>query len=474
MQDTKKLEKLFQEKFNEEVKEIISLKGDGSDRALFRFKNDNRSVIGVIGKNKKENKAFVEFSRVFRKNDINVPEIYTEDLDNNIYLEEDLGDETLYSWMSKIREREGFSEQIIAMYKRVIAKLPCIQIKAGQNIDYDLCYQHIEFGKESMMWDMHYFKWNFLNIFYKGEIKNEKLEKEFNLLADFLLEEPCEYFLFRDFQSRNIMIKNEELYFIDYQSGRRGALGYDIASLLYDAKANIPQNIRENLLEEYINNIKKHISFDEEKFKKHFYGFALVRIMQALGAYGFLGSVKNKPHFLGNIPFAVANLEIILEKFWYLSDLPELHALLLNLCRDGSLRVIKSQLDLVVKIYSFGYHFSGIPQDEKEEHNGGFVFDLRALPNPGREETLRNLTGQDKLVKEFLDNDKRTQKYIQHIFGLVDMAIDNYQKRGFTDLMVSFGCTGGVHRSVYFAEKLRDYLEDKKVNVNLKHVDLDK
>ena len=332
MQDTKKLEKLFQKKYNEEIKEIISLKGDGSDRTLFRLKNNYRTVIGVIGKNKKENIAFLEFSNVFKKNNIRAPEIFSENLDNNIYLEEDLGDDTLYLWMSKIRSQEGFSDKIINMYKKVIAELPRIQIIAGKDINYDLCYQHIEFGKESMIWDMHYFKWNFLNIFYRQDIKNQKLEQEFNLFADFLLEEPKDNFLFRDFQSRNIMIKDNEPYFIDYQSGRRGALQYDLASLLYDAKANMPQDIREKLIEEYIFQVKKYINLDQEKFKKYFYGFALIRIMQALGAYGFLGSVKNKPHFLGNIPFAVANLEIILDKFSYLNNIPELKNIIFNLC----------------------------------------------------------------------------------------------------------------------------------------------
>ncbi len=472
MINTDNLKKLFQEKFNEEVKEIVSLKGDGSDRSLFRLKNDNRSVIGVMGKNKKENKAFLEFSKTFKNNDIKVPEIYLEDLDNNVYIEEDLGDDTLYSWMSGIREQEGFSERIIGMYKKVIAELPRIQIEAGKNIDYSLCYQHVEFGKESMMWDMHYFKWNFLNIFYKSDIQNDKLEEEFNKLTDFLLEERKDFFLFRDFQSRNVMIKDDEPYFIDYQSGRKGALQYDLASMLYDSKANIPQEHREEFIDEYIKIANEIHKIDSERFKKYFYGFACIRIMQALGAYGFLGSVKNKPHFLGNIPFAISNLEIILDKFSFLQELPELKNIIQNLCLDKTLRQTKSQSELIVKIYSFGYHFSGIPQDEKEEHNGGFVFDLRSLPNPGREENLRDLTGQDRLVKEFLDKDERVQKYLKNVFELIDMAIDNYKKRGFTDLMVSFGCTGGKHRSVYFAKKLRDYLEDKKIQINLKHVDL--
>jgi aminoglycoside/choline kinase family phosphotransferase len=474
MSNTKKLEELFQKKFDEEVKEIVSLKGDGSDRSLFRLKSDNRSVIGVVGKNKKENKAFLEFSKIFKDNNINVPEIYLEDLENDVYIEEDLGDDTLYSWMSEIREQEGFSEKIIKMYKKVIAELPRIQVEAGKKIDYSLCYQHIEFGQESMMWDMHYFKWHFLNIFYKTDINNEKLEDEFKKLADFLLEEKKDFFLFRDFQSRNVMIKDNQPYFIDYQSGRKGALQYDLASMLYDSKANIPQANREEFVDEYIKSVNELSEINSERFKKYFYGFAFIRIMQALGAYGFLGSVKNKPHFLGNIPFAISNLEIMLDKFTFLQEMPELKTIIQNLCLDNSLRQTKTQSELIVKVYSFGYHFSGIPQDEKEEHNGGFVFDLRSLPNPGREENLRDLTGQDRMVKEFLNKDERVQKYLKNVFELIDMAIDNYKKRGFTDLMISFGCTGGKHRSVYFAEKLREYIENQKIQVSLKHVDLNK
>ena len=336
---TKELEQLYQQTFNEPTDKIEKLKGDGSDRTIYRLFNSNQTVIGVHGKNPKENEAFIHLTNHFHNSNLQVPKILAQDLDNGIYLEQDLGDETLFSWMNKQGDMlsEDMPDDVRSMYKKVLSYLPIFQIKSGKEVDFAICYQHIEFGRESMMWDLHYFKQNSLNVFYKQQIDNWQLEKDFQKLVNYLLLAPHKYFLYRDFQSRNIMIKDNSPHFIDYQSGRRGALQYDLASLLYDAKANLPQKFREELLQTYLQETKKHENISEEIFMKYFYEFALIRILQALGAYGFLGIVKDKPHFLKSIPFALKNLQIILDKKTQLDELPTLRKILTELSQDKKL-----------------------------------------------------------------------------------------------------------------------------------------
>lgn len=328
-----KLAKLFQTTFNRNIDKITALKGDGSDRTVYRMVSGDHTIIGVEGKNPKENEAFLEFSKYFRQCGLPVPAILAEDRANGIYLEEDLGDETLFIWMNQKRTGQDVPAEVIEMYKKILSFLPVFQIQAAQDLDFSLCYQHIEFGRESMMWDLHYFKQNFLNIFYSGKVDNQNLENDFQELVRYLLRAKSSYFLYRDFQSRNVMIKNNSPHFIDYQSGRRGALQYDLASMLYDAKANIPQTVREELLDHYLVEVKKYADISDGEFMSYFYEFALIRILQALGAYGFLGIIKGKKDFLKSIPFALKNLQIILNKKTKLDDLLVLKNILSDLSR---------------------------------------------------------------------------------------------------------------------------------------------
>lgn len=339
MINLKRLEKLFFQKYNTLPDRIEPLRCDGSDRKIYRIFKNNQTVIGIIGDNREENAAFLKFSKHFKSFGLNVPDIYAENLNQGVYLEKDLGDDTLFLWMNKFRQQSGFSDIVKNMYCTVVETLPLFQITAGVSIDYSYCYQHIEFGRESMSWDLHYFKHRFLNYFYKKKINHTKLEKDFNTLIDFLLQEKREYFLYRDFQSRNIMIKNNVPYFIDYQSGRRGALQYDLASLVYDAKANLPEEIREELVDVYVSKVQHLIDFDHQRFKKYFFGFVLIRIMQALGAYGYLTVVKGKKDFFKSVPFAINNLEILFNKnIEIINQLPLLKEIFLNLIDDKSLR----------------------------------------------------------------------------------------------------------------------------------------
>lgn len=335
---TKQLEKLFQKHYAEQIDELLPLKGDGSDRKIYRLKNKQRSVIGIIGQNYDENAAFLNFSRHFNKNRLRVPEIYVDQLDDGIYLEEDLGNYTFIDWMSSIRSKEGFSERIISMYKKTIAQLPHFQIRAGRSIDFSYCYQHIEFGSESMIWDLHYFKQRFLKLFHKKTIDENALEKDFQTLIEHLTEEKRDNFLYRDFQSRNVMIRDNTPHFIDYQSGRKGALQYDLASILYDAKANVPQEVREMLVSFYLDQVQQFKTVKRDRFLHYFYGFVFMRIMQAFGAYGYLSQVKGKKRFLKSVPYAIKNVEILLEKDTILKNMPAVHKIFQNLVRDNTLR----------------------------------------------------------------------------------------------------------------------------------------
>jgi aminoglycoside/choline kinase family phosphotransferase len=309
-----RLAKIFEKKYGESPESITNLRSDGSDRKIYRIYSGEKTVIGIIGDDSDENNAFVAFTKTFRSFGLRVPEIYLEDLSQGVYLEEDLGDYTLFDWMTKIRERHGLNDEIKDMYQAVIKYLPNFQIKGGAEINYSLCYQHVIFGKHSMNWDLHYFKNRFLDVFYKKPTVEDAIEKDFQTLIEFLLQEDRNYFLYRDFQSRNVMIKNDLPYFIDYQSGRRGALQYDVASLLFDSKANLPQDFREIMVNTYLEEVQKFAKIDPKRFMKYFYGFVLMRVMQAFGAYGYLSYVKKKKQFLKSIPYAINNLRILLDK----------------------------------------------------------------------------------------------------------------------------------------------------------------
>lgn len=288
------------------------LSAHGSDRFIARLSSDAGKCVGIVNKNLDENRAFIGFGKTFLENCMNVPEIYSVAKDDGSYLLEDLGDETLAKRVNSDWET-GAAEKI-ALYEKAIEHLVRFQVNMRDKIDYKLCYQYNEFGEENIAYDINYFKERFLNVFYKSSINQNELSADLDFLKDKILELPRDYFLYRDFQSRNIMLHNNDLYFIDFQSGRRGALLYDVASLLYNAKANIPQNIREQLLEYYIETASKKTNIDSEKYKSYFWYFVMIRILQALGAYGFVGIIKNKPKFLESIPYALKNINFVLNE----------------------------------------------------------------------------------------------------------------------------------------------------------------
>ena len=460
---------LFEGHFGEPVERVTPLKGDASNRKLFRLSAAVRTAIGVINPDVRENRAFLEFSRHFKKCGLPVPEIYAENLDRGMYLEEDLGDTTLFQFLTAGRVNDEISRETLDLYRKVVEVLPRFQIKGGRTLNYDVCFPRSSFDKQSMMWDLNYFKYYFLRL-AKIPFNEQALEDDFERFAEFLLKAGRRFFLYRDFQSRNIMIRDEGPFFIDYQGGRRGALQYDVASLLFDAKADLPFEVRDELLLRYLEAASKLKPLNRDEFLTYYPGFVYIRIMQAMGAYGLRGFYERKHHFLASIPYAIRNLEYLLRTTELPVELPELTQVWRRLVASSYLRQFGSaSLKLTVRIQSFSYK-DGVPTDDKG-HGGGFVFDCRALPNPGRFEQYAKLTGRDDAVIAFLEQEADVRDFIGHVFALIDQTVVNYQTRNFTDLLVAFGCTGGQHRSVYCAERVAAHLREQfQVNVEVRHL----
>ena len=473
--DTDLLIELFRKRFGYAPKVVEKLRADlgASGRELFRLKGDGVSAIGVIYGVREENAAFLEFSRHFFACGLRVPEIYGQDLQQGAYLEEDLGDVTLYDFLSRHRDGVNISPATVDAYRKVVRQLPKFQVEAGRDLDYSVCYPRASFDRQSITWDLNYFKYYFLRL-ASISFNEQALEDDFNRLTDFLLEAPGNYFLYRDFQSRNIMLCGDEPCFVDYQGGRKGALQYDIASLLFDSKADLPAELRQQLLQEYLDALAGHIQLDRDAFLHYYYAYVYVRLLQALGAYGFRGFYERKPHFLQSVPYALKNLRWLQHNVKLPIQLPTLMESFQRMLASEKLKNIAEEADhLMVRIFSFSFHHE-MPQDQSG-NGGGFVFDGRSLPNPGREEEFKNLTGKDAAVASYLNQRDDVHQFLASALSLVDASIHSYQQRGFKNLMVSFGCTGGQHRSVFLAEQLAKRLRGRSgVEVMLRHLELEK
>ena len=477
------LKKLFEQHFRAPATRVQPLQGElgGSGRKLMRLASEKASAIGVLYDVREENVAFLEFSRHFRRHGLPVPEIYAEDLDQGAYLEEDLGDTTLFEFLSKNRAGEKTSSDTLKAYRKVVGFLPRFQVVAGRDLNYKVCYPRASFDRQSIAWDLNYFKYYFLRL--AGVPFNEQLlEDDFKRLTKFLLSADVDYFLYRDFQSRNIMLLDSQPYFVDYQGGRKGALQYDIASLLYDAKADLPPELRQELLDHYLNQLAEFIDLDRGRFMRHYYAYVYVRIMQALGAYGFRGLYERKAHFLQSVPYALKNLCWLLDNVELPVALPTLMNAFASMIVSEKLQTVAAAeklpslpsegAKLTIRIFSFSFHRSQ-PKDETG-NGGGFVFDARSLPNPGREDRFKTLTGRDTPVIEYLNQQERVHQFLAGVMSLVDAAVADYQRRGFQNLMVSFGCTGGQHRSVYLAEQLAKLLKGRNgLDVVVRHIELE-
>jgi aminoglycoside/choline kinase family phosphotransferase len=472
------LGQLFQRHFGEPFLSAVTLKGDGSNRSIYRLIGPSRRVIGVAGPDRQENVAFLEFSRHFRHCGLPVPEIYAEDLARGVYLEEDLGDTTLFQYLSENRIRSGPAQRVIDVYRRVVELLPQFQIVAGKTLNYQVCYPRASFDRQSMRWDLNYFKYHFLRL-AQIPFREQALEDDFERFTEFLLGADRDFFLYRDFQSRNIMVREGTPSFIDYQGGRQGALQYDIASLLYDAKADLPPDLREELLDRYLDAAAALAPLDRDEFREYYHGYVYIRLMQAMGAYGLRGFYERKPHFLQSIPYAIANLDYLLRTVELPVALPELTEVFRRLVDSPYLRQFGAvelgavEPRLTVRIQSFSYR-RGLPPDDRG-HGGGYVFDCRALPNPGRDERYARLTGADADVIALLEKQPTVEQFMQHVYGLIGATVESYRSRSFTDLLVAFGCTGGRHRSIYCAELLARHLRQQyPVTVEVRHLEMER
>ncbi|HVC47115.1 MAG TPA: RNase adapter RapZ [Terracidiphilus sp.] len=466
---------LFERHFRAPAEEVKPLQGQlgGSGRVIVRLRAGQRSAIGILYGVREENVAFLEFSRHFRRHGLPVPEIYGENLSHGAYLEEDLGDTTLFEFLSRHRSGEAIAPETAEAYRKVVAALPRFQVEAGRDLNYKVCYPRASFDRQSIAWDLNYFKYYFLRL--SGVPFNEQaLEHDFTRLTKLLLAADHDYFLYRDFQSRNVMLRGGEPWFLDYQGGRRGALQYDIASLLFDGKADLPPALREELLDHYLECLAKYLPVKREAFLEHYYAYVYVRILQALGAYGFRGFYERKAHFLQSVPYALKNLRWLAHHVKLPVALPALMEAFQGMLGSEKLINLSAEADtLTVRIFSFSFH-RATPVDESG-NGGGFVFDARSLPNPGREERFKPLTGRDAPVIEYLNRHESVHQFLANVQSLVDASVSAYQKRGFRNLMVSFGCTGGQHRSVFLAEQLANHLRGRGgVDVVVRHLEAEK
>lgn len=451
------IEKLYEMKYGVPPTKVERLTPAGSNRQYFRLYGV-ATVVGVSGTSFDENEAFIYLDRHFEGKGLPVPAILAVSDDSMEYLIEDLGDISLFSVRS--------DEQLL---KKAMAKLPDFQFLGGKGLDYSKCYPVAEFDAQAILWDLNYFKYCFLNtvaIPYREDL----LEKDFKLMAQRLSENRLETFMYRDFQSRNVMIKNGEPYFIDFQGGRRGPCAYDVVSFLWQAKAAFPQTFRDRLIDVYLESASKYVAIDAETFKQDLREFVLLRTLQVLGAYGFRGKFERKPHFLESIPLALNNLaELLVTPFEHYPYLTSVLRKMLEVCHKNDRTEVPAESKLTVTVTSFSYK-RGIPEDTSG-NGGGFVFDCRAMENPGRYEEYKSLTGLDKPVIDFLENKGEIQPFLENCYGLVDPAISCYDGRGFTSLMISYGCTGGQHRSVYSAQHTAEHIKRlfPQVKVHLIH-----
>ncbi|HET9056235.1 MAG TPA: RNase adapter RapZ [Chitinophagaceae bacterium] len=451
---------------------IQTLQQAGGYRQYFRVRSGASTYIVTLNpSNIPENNAFIEFSRHFFMRQLPVPEVLHVDAEKKKYIQSDLGDVTLFNLV----QEQGYNNYVFDLYKKAFTQLARLQVEGGQNLDYSHCIATKSFDKYAIYSDLLYFKFYFLRALKLVYDKNLLLN-DFEMLSNYLVQENHKFFMHRDCQSRNIMVKDEKIYFIDYQGGMQGALQYDVASMLWQAKASLPYEWRDELLNyyyDYVNGLLGN-TLNRQYFIDNYDGFVLIRMLQTLGAYGFRGLFERKPHFISSIPYALKNLKWFLQHKNIPIRLPELQKVLMAMADDEVIKrfdTIKAgpQCKLTVTINSFSYK-EGIPEDVSG-NGGGFVFDCRGIFNPGRKEEFKRLTGRDREVQEFLLHQSEMPAFLQHVYGIVDIAVEDYIKRDFENLMISFGCTGGQHRSVFAADSLATHLKQKfNVNTQVNHI----
>lgn len=468
-----RLVQLYKERFSEEPSSVAPITGSASNRQYYRLSGGDLTCVGVIGTDATENASFLSLASHFRSKGINVPEVLAVSDDGMAYLQEDLGGAVLFD----LYKAAAPSQDVEELLCRTMATLPKIQFDGADGFDFDKCFSVKRFDSRLVMFDLNYFKYCFLKP--SGlEFNEVLLQEDFERLAYDLLAEnassgraaecPGRTFLYRDFNSRNVMVRNGEPCFIDFQGGMQGPIYYDVASFVWHARSGYPQQLKQKMLDSYLAALGNYMTVEADSFMRQLKKFVLFRSLQVLGAYGFRGLVEQKANFITGIPSAIVALKEILKESF--GEYPYLEDVLMRLValpkfadqprQDGALEV---------KVCSFSFK-KGLPQD-MSGNGGGYVFDCRSIHNPGRYAPYKSLTGMDEPVIRFLEEDGEILRYLGHVYGVVDPHVETYDARGFTSLMVSFGCTGGQHRSVYCAEHLARHLAEKypHVKVSLTH-----
>lgn len=465
------LRKLTKISTGEEITGINTLPLSGSSRHYYRIFTDNQTIIGVFNDNIEENEAFFTFTEHFYNIGLAVPKLLAVNEGRDIYLQEDLGDDNLFNHVKKCLDNGVFDDETINLYKDVLSHLVVFQIDGHKGLDYSVAMPTPCFDVESILEDLNYFKYCFLKIHSEIVFNEVRLNADFKKLAMFLAEAPSDFFMYRDFQSRNIMIKGGKPFFIDYQGGRKGPLQYDVASLLYQVKACLPQKLRDELVRHYKMVLSERLDMSSLNFDNYFQAFVVLRLMQVLGAYGFRGLLQKKAHFIESISYAVDELTKQTEALKLPFVTPELDSVFSQFYKLHDKYKKEEYNGLTVTISSFSFRDGGCPVDFSG-NGGGFVFDCRILPNPGRIDMFKSHTGLDKDVQEFIEKIPEAMDFFSHVKEMVTLGIDTYRTRGFNNLMINFGCTGGQHRSVYFAQKTAEYLVGKysDVKVVLRHL----
>ena len=463
----------------ETPKDILPIAESGSARKYYRIITDKRSLIGTYSSNIEENEAFLTFSKHFHDLGLNVPEVFAVNEERTCYLQSDFGDDNLFAHVQKallaiVGPSTGsgtlatYSENVIELYKKALSHLVKLQVLGHKGLDYSKAYPTERFDRQAIIDDLNYFKYYFVKPHEEIDFNETRLGKDFEAFADFVSQAPCDFFMYRDFQSRNIMVKDNELYFIDFQGGRKGPLNYDVVSLLYQVKAQIPQAVRDELVQYYKEELKQFVNPENVGFDTYQPYFVYLRLMQVLGAYGFRGLIQKKSHFIESIPYALKEIEA-LSKSMPLTAFPELQGVISQLNKlDAKYAALIAPPagKLTVTINSFSFK-KGYPADFSG-NSGGFVFDCRALPNPGREPEFKTKTGRDWEVIDYLMAKPPVHEFLDHVKSIVKQSVDNYLERHFSNLMVSFGCTGGQHRSVFFAQTIYEWLKKEYPNIHLK------
>lgn len=467
----KSIIELMDKDLSEKIVDIKLLPASGSSRVYYRITTEKQSYIATYNPNIEENTAFLAFSKHFKDSNLPVPEIIAVNDKKDCYIQSDLGDVSLFDFVQNCVKNNLYDEETVRLYKKTISELVNFQIIGNKNLDYSIAFPTTSFDKISVIDDLNYFKYYFLKVNDEIIFNESRLNSDFQNIANYILEAPSNFFMYRDFQSRNVMIKDNNPYFIDYQGGRKGPLQYDIISLLYQVKAQLPNNLRDELLSHYKDELSRFINLNEIKFDKYYNSFILLRLLQVLGAYGFRGLIQKKQHFIDSIPYALNELIALRNNIDFPFETPELS----NILNQIDILLTKYQHNenqkLTVIVNSFSYKNGGIPED-RSGNGGGFVFDCRALPNPGRYEEYKKMTGQDSEVQDFLNKYQEVHHFLDNTQSIVFQSVDNYIERNFKNLFVNFGCTGGQHRSVFFAEMTAIKLHQKypQIKVILNHL----